>query len=127
LEIVQIDHTQADVLIVDRFTRKVIGRPWLSVAIDLATRTVPAFFIGMERARHRGPPGQPHRPAQGALAGSPGAADRLADGRLCRSGCTWTTRLSSAAAPFVWAALSTASNSTTGRSAARTMAATSSA
>ena len=49
LEIVQIDHTQADVLIVDRFTRKVIGRPWLSVAIDLATRTVPAFFIGMER------------------------------------------------------------------------------
>jgi putative transposase len=49
LEIVQIDHTQADVLIVDERNRKVIGRPWLSVAIDLASRTVPAFFIGMER------------------------------------------------------------------------------
>lgn len=49
LEIVQIDHTQADVLIVDERDRKVIGRPWLSVAIDLASRTVPAFFIGMER------------------------------------------------------------------------------
>lgn len=49
LELVQIDHTPADVLIVDRFTRRVIGRPWLSVAIDLATRTIPAFFVGLER------------------------------------------------------------------------------
>ncbi len=49
LEVVQIDHTQADVLIVDRFTRKVIGRPWLTLAIDLATRTVPGFFVAMER------------------------------------------------------------------------------
>ena len=49
LEIVQIDHTQADVLIVDERDRKVIGRPWLSVAIDLASRAIPAFFIAMER------------------------------------------------------------------------------
>ncbi|MFV8598599.1 Mu transposase C-terminal domain-containing protein [Ralstonia pseudosolanacearum] len=49
LDIVQIDHTQADVLVVDRFSRRVIGRPWLSVAIDLATRCVVAFFLGMER------------------------------------------------------------------------------
>jgi putative transposase len=49
LEIVQIDHTQADVFIVDRFTRRTIGRPWLSVAIDLATRCVVGFFVGMER------------------------------------------------------------------------------
>ena len=49
LEIVQIDHTQADVFIVDRFTRLNMGRPWLSVAIDLATRCVVAFFLGMER------------------------------------------------------------------------------
>ena len=49
LEIVQIDHTPADVLIVDRFTRRAIGRPWLTVAIDLATRTIPAFFVGLER------------------------------------------------------------------------------
>lgn len=56
LEIVQIDHTQADVLIVDERDRKVIGRPWLSVAIDLASRTVPAFFIGMERPVQRQSP-----------------------------------------------------------------------
>lgn len=49
LEIVQIDHTPADVMIVDRFTRRAIGRPWLTLAIDLATRTVPAFFVGLER------------------------------------------------------------------------------
>lgn len=49
LEIVQIDHTQADVFIVDRFTRRLIGRPWLSLAIDLATRCVVGFFLGMER------------------------------------------------------------------------------
>lgn len=49
LEVVQIDHTQSDVIVVDRFTREPIGRPWLSLAIDLATRTVPAFFVGMER------------------------------------------------------------------------------
>ena len=49
LELVQIDHTQSDVMVVDRFTRRPIGRPWLTLAIDLATRTVPAFFVGMER------------------------------------------------------------------------------
>ncbi len=49
LEIVQIDHTQADVFIVDRFTRRPIGRPWLSLAVDLATRCVVGFFVGMER------------------------------------------------------------------------------
>ena len=82
LEIVQIDHTQADVLIVDRFTRKVIGRPWLSVAIDLATHGPGLLHRhGAARCWHRGAPGQSHRPAQGGLAGSPGAADRLADGR----------------------------------------------
>ena len=37
--------TLADVLIIDRFTRRVIGRPWLSVAIDLATRSVPVTWL----------------------------------------------------------------------------------
>lgn len=49
LELVQIDHTQADVFVVDRFTRRTVGRPWLSLAIDLATRCVVGFFVGMER------------------------------------------------------------------------------
>ena len=121
-------HTQADVPHRRPLHCKVIGRPWLSVAIDLATRTVPAFFIGMER------PGAGTVASWSAASSSPRRPGWLtwgcrSTGRwpACRSGCTWTTRLSSAAAPFAWAALSTASRSTTGRSAARTMAATSSA
>lgn len=49
LDIVQIDHTQADVFVVDRWFRRALGRPWLSVAIDLATRCVVGIYVGMER------------------------------------------------------------------------------
>ncbi|MEX3817672.1 Mu transposase C-terminal domain-containing protein [Paraburkholderia sp. BR14263] len=49
LDIVQVDHTQADVLLVGELDRKVIGRPWLSVALDVATRCVLGFYVGMER------------------------------------------------------------------------------
>ncbi|CAM3664809.1 hypothetical protein POHY109586_18920 [Polaromonas hydrogenivorans] len=49
LEWVQIDHTQADVFVVDERLRKPIGRPWLSVAIDVATRCVVAIYVTMER------------------------------------------------------------------------------
>lgn len=49
LDVVQIDHTQADVFVVDRFSRRNIGRPWLSLAIDVASRCVVGFFLGMER------------------------------------------------------------------------------
>ena len=40
LELVQIDHTLADVMIVDSEYRRSIGRPWLSLAVDVATRSV---------------------------------------------------------------------------------------
>lgn len=49
LELVQIDHTQADVFVLDEATRRVIGRPWLSVAIDVASRTVLGIYLTMER------------------------------------------------------------------------------
>lgn len=49
LEIVQIDHTQADVFVVDERTRRPIGRPWLSVAIDVASRCVVGIYVAMER------------------------------------------------------------------------------
>jgi putative transposase len=48
LEIVQIDHTLVDVIVVDDLHRKPIGRPWLSLAIDIATRTVPGFFLSLQ-------------------------------------------------------------------------------
>lgn len=49
LDIVQIDHTQADVIVVDDWFRRPLGRPWLSVAIDLATRCVMGIYLSMER------------------------------------------------------------------------------
>ena len=50
LEIVQIDHTQADVEVVDEWFRRSMGRPWVSVAIDIATRCVVAIYVAMERS-----------------------------------------------------------------------------
>ena len=49
LDIVQIDHTQADILLVNELDGQVIGRPWLSLALDVATRCVLGFYLGMER------------------------------------------------------------------------------
>ncbi|WP_170575653.1 hypothetical protein [Ruegeria atlantica] len=36
----QIDYTLADIILVDQFERKPLGRPWLTLAIDVATRVV---------------------------------------------------------------------------------------
>jgi putative transposase len=49
LEIVQIDHTQTDVEVVDDWFRRAIGRPWMSVAIGIATRCVVAIYVATER------------------------------------------------------------------------------
>lgn len=48
LELIQIDHTLVDVSVVDSRFRKPIGRPWLSVAIDVATRCVLGVHVGLE-------------------------------------------------------------------------------
>ena len=48
LELMQIDHTLADVIVVDEIDREPIGRPWLTLAIDVATRTVPGFHLSLE-------------------------------------------------------------------------------
>ena len=45
LEIVQVDHTQADVVLVSEHDRQVIGRPWLTIALDVATRCVLSFYV----------------------------------------------------------------------------------
>jgi putative transposase len=34
LDIVQIDHTKLDIIVVDREQRLPIGRPWITLAID---------------------------------------------------------------------------------------------
>lgn len=48
LEIVQIDHTKADVTVVDPVTRRPLGRPTLTVAIDVNTRMIMGFHLSLE-------------------------------------------------------------------------------
>ena len=48
LELIQLDHTLHDVMIVDSDYRRSIGRPWLSLAVDVATRSVLGFDLGLE-------------------------------------------------------------------------------
>ncbi len=48
LDVVQIDHTPADVIVVDQENRLPIGRPCLSLAIDVASRMVMGFQVSLE-------------------------------------------------------------------------------
>lgn len=45
---VQVDHTKADVFIVDEETRLPIGRAWLTLAMDVSSRMVTGFYLTME-------------------------------------------------------------------------------
>ena len=47
-EVVQIDHTLVDVIVVDRIHRKPLQRPWLTLAIDVASRTLAGFYLTLE-------------------------------------------------------------------------------
>jgi putative transposase len=49
LEVVQIDHTPIDVLVVDEWERQPLGRPWLTLAIDVASRFVTGFQVSLDR------------------------------------------------------------------------------
>lgn len=48
LSVVQIDHTKLDVIVVDDIRRRPIGRPWLTLAIDVSTRTVAGFYLALD-------------------------------------------------------------------------------
>ncbi|MER8671246.1 DDE-type integrase/transposase/recombinase [Mesorhizobium sp. M1156] len=48
LEVVQIDHTKADIFVVDEETRQPVGRPWLTLAMDVYSRMVTGFYLTME-------------------------------------------------------------------------------
>ena len=47
LAVVQIDHTLADIFVVDPQTREALGRPYLTVSIDVATRMVTGLYLSM--------------------------------------------------------------------------------
>jgi putative transposase len=48
LSVVQMDHTLADVIIVDPMKRRAIGRPWLTLALDVHTRMVLGMLVSLE-------------------------------------------------------------------------------
>jgi putative transposase len=48
LEIVQLDHTRVDVVVVDEETREPVGRPWITLAMDVFSRMVTGFYLTME-------------------------------------------------------------------------------
>ena len=48
LELIQIDHTPVDVLVLTDDRQTILGRPWLTVAIDVATRCVLGIYLSMD-------------------------------------------------------------------------------
>lgn len=48
LEVVECDHTQLDTIVIDEHTGKILGRPWLTVMMDVYTRCVLGVLISME-------------------------------------------------------------------------------
>jgi putative transposase len=49
LAVVQIDHTEADVILVDEVHRQPIGRPWVTLAIDVYSRMVAGIYVTFEK------------------------------------------------------------------------------
>jgi len=48
MDLVQIDHTLMDIEVVDHEQRRSIGRPWITLAIDVASRAVIGFSVSLE-------------------------------------------------------------------------------
>ncbi|MGJ0393117.1 MAG: integrase catalytic domain-containing protein [Methylocystis sp.] len=48
LDVMQIDHTSLDVTVVDPDSRLALGRPTLTLAIDVKTRMVMGFYLPLE-------------------------------------------------------------------------------
>lgn len=48
LEVVQIDHTKLDIILVDETHRLPVGRPWITVAIDVFSRMVVGLYLSFD-------------------------------------------------------------------------------
>lgn len=48
LAVIQIDHTELDIIIVDETYRQPIGRPWITLAIEVFSRVVFGFSISLD-------------------------------------------------------------------------------
>jgi putative transposase len=49
LAVWQIDHTQVDLILVDDLYRRPVGRPWITLAIDVFSRMVAGFSLSFDR------------------------------------------------------------------------------
>jgi putative transposase len=47
LEWVQMDHTQVDLIVVSEIERKPLGRPWLTILIDVHTRIILGYYLSL--------------------------------------------------------------------------------
>jgi putative transposase len=48
LAVVQVDHTPVDLIVVDDINRRPVGRPWLTVAIDVCSRVVTGLYVSFD-------------------------------------------------------------------------------
>jgi putative transposase len=48
LSVVQIDHTPVDLILVDDIHRRPVGRPWLTLAIDVFSRMVAGVYVSFD-------------------------------------------------------------------------------
>lgn len=48
LSVIQIDHTKLDIILVDDHHRRPVGRPWITLAMDVFSRTVYGFYISLD-------------------------------------------------------------------------------
>lgn len=48
LAVIQIDHTPADIILVDDVYRKPIGRPWITLASDVNSRMVTGYYLSFD-------------------------------------------------------------------------------
>ena len=48
LHVVQIDHTKMDIILVDDEARLPIGRPWITLAIDIYSRMVVGYYLSLD-------------------------------------------------------------------------------
>ncbi len=48
LSVIQIDHTPVDIIVVDDEHRQPIGRPWITMAIDIYSRMVVGYYLSLD-------------------------------------------------------------------------------
>ena len=48
LDTIQMDHTKVDIILVDPIERKPIGRPWITIAIDVFSRCIVGMHLSLE-------------------------------------------------------------------------------